>query len=129
MLERIRLRQTVVFAVLVAFTTATVSCSSYRVVKPESSAMRANLNVGDWVKLTTKDGQQWQFIVVEIRPDSLFSSHRGIAFVDVTKIEKKSRNETGRHIAGAIGVGLGVLAVAFLVGMVSLAIALDDLGD
>jgi len=129
MRNKIRLRKTITLLILVAFTMLTTSCTSYRVIKAEPNAMRTNLNVGDSVKIITKDGQQWQFIVVEIRADSLFSAHRGIAFDDVAKIESKTENDSGRHVANAFGIGFGILGAAFLLGMVSLAVALDDLGD
>ena len=55
--------------------------------------MRADLKVGDFVKIVAKDGRQLEFEIVAISSDALFSAYQVIQFNEIAQIEKIKINE------------------------------------
>jgi hypothetical protein len=118
--------KTLIVFVLLVFILA--SCTSYKIINRQPEALHTELDIGDSVKIVTKDGRHLQFQILDIRADSVFSEKQAIAFGEILKIEKQkvgAAKTTGAVILGAVGV----LAVYSLLAIIAFANALDDLGD
>jgi hypothetical protein len=98
--------------VMLAFILA--SCTSYKLINRQPEALHTELDIGDSVKIVTKDGRHLQFQIVEIRADSLFSEQHQIAFGEIVKIEKQkvdAAKTTGAVLLGSVGI----ISLAFLI--------------
>lgn len=76
----------------------------------EPRALREQINPGDTVKVTTRDGMQQNITVKETTAEQLIGENERVNLSDITSIEKR---EFSFWKSG--GLTVGVVAIAFIV--------------
>ncbi len=110
MAQKARWLSTVLAALVLA------SCTSLRVVRLDDVGV--SLKAGDWVKITTKDGQVRELRVESVTESAIVGKDERVEFTDIAQLEKREADtaKTAALTGGTVGVALGiVLAIAAFV--------------
>ena len=63
------------------------ACTTYQAVDPLTTDFRFELNVGDKVKITTKDGKSHNIKIVSISPDAINTTDEAIPISEIETLE------------------------------------------
>lgn len=92
--------------VLCLLTVAGTTACSYQTVATTSDSVRAAINVGDTVRVTSLGGDQTTFRVTELDAESIAGDGERYALTQVATLEKREVNRT------TVWVAVGVAAIA-----------------
>lgn len=64
-----------------------LSCASYTKLIPEPPNIQSSLEIGNNVKILTKDGREIEFRITEIRSDELIGDNERVKFDEISQLE------------------------------------------
>ena len=114
--RKMKVLNTFLLFIAVHFTGCT---PTYTPVYPESVNIKTIIKTGDTVKVTTKDKEEYEFIVVEITENAIVGESEKLLFEDIYNLQKMvatSGENTARGIGGAVLITIysaGAAADAF----------------
>ncbi|MDH3588516.1 MAG: phospholipase [Gammaproteobacteria bacterium] len=73
--------------------------------------IKAGIESGDTVEITTTDGQFYEFVVTDVEEGALAGDNVRIAFIDIEKLAKRSWQEPQHPCGAGIPVGCSMPAV------------------
>ena len=85
-----------------------ISCASYTKLIPEPPNIQSSLEIGDTVKVLTKDGREIEFKITEISPDELIGENESVKFDEISQLElmtasaKDNTFEVGKYTLAEI---------------------------
>ncbi|MFZ4856564.1 MAG: hypothetical protein ACOYL3_09225 [Desulfuromonadaceae bacterium] len=91
-------------------------CTTFRPLPTgEPQAIREQINLGDTVKVTTRDGKQQDITVKETTSEQLIGERARVNLADITSIEKREFSflKTGGLTVGFVVVAFTGLILAF----------------
>lgn len=94
--------------VLCLLTLAVTTACSYQTVATTSDGIRAVINVGDTVRVTTPSGQQSTFRVTEIDNESIAGEDERHMLTQVASLERREVNRSAAWVV----VGVAAIAAA-----------------
>lgn len=112
MIREARLAVTIVAGLLV------MSCASFQPVEPQHNSVQQQVQIGDTVRVVTKDGRKRMIKVSDVTAKALYGEGSNtfddgkILFDDMSSLEKREQRKYAKSpliVYGAIGLGLLIL--------------------
>ena len=94
--------------VIVCCVIACVVCTPAHTVKPLPNFVDAALAPGDRVRVETNDGKTTEFVITEIRDESIFGDQHQIRLNDIAKLEKLAWSRPESPCGGGQPLGCSV---------------------
>lgn len=113
-------KNTSIFYILwiVVVTLTTSACTTMQTVAPRPEAVKDQFEIGDRIKVYTRDGTVITFDLVEITENAIIGVREQIPFSDIDKIEKSTISITNTAAAGG-SVALSLYGTLILAGILS----------
>ena len=107
----------VVFGVVIALIVALAGCAQVvpaHEIPARPDFIRAGVQAGDSVEITTNDGEQRKFEVQDVTENAIEGPSETIQFNDIQSIVKRSWQEPGHPCGGGLPTGCSIPEVIFL---------------
>ena len=108
---RLAMERTVQYALIALMMLSLAGCSSLQTVDATPDSMTSKLSIGDNLIVTTRDGQQHEFVLLDIEEDFLVGKNERVATKDIVKVERYVHEKERSYLALA---AFFVLIIALL---------------
>ena len=107
-------------AVLLLNASLVSGCTTLRPVSYEPKSVPQNLNPGDDVRVTTRDGRVLEFTVQEFTEHSISGEKERVALSDIVQIDRRELNpgKSALLIGGIAATALLIYAITFFASIV-----------
>lgn len=107
----------IAFGVIVTLAVGTYGCSHIvpsHDIRAKPEFIRAGVQVGDSVEITTKDGEYREFIVEDVGTDTIVGPAETIRFSEIQSLVKRSWKEPAHPCGGGTPVGCSIPQVVLI---------------